>query len=73
MTGAMIARRPAALDEVRCDNCGAGPGEACRDRDGATRYLAHLSRQRAAVLVQTHQTTAVLSTRAHVAAQGNAL
>jgi hypothetical protein len=73
MSMAMIARRPAALDEVRCDNCGAGPGEACRDRDGATRYLAHLSRSRAAVLVQTHETTAALSSTAHVSTQGNVI
>jgi hypothetical protein len=73
MTRAMIARRPPALDEVWCPDCGAMPAESCRDRGGDVRYLDHLSRTRAAVLVQVHGCTAVLSTEAHIAATGDAV
>jgi hypothetical protein len=72
VSGAMIARRPPAVAEVGCD-CGADPGQSCRDRDGHVRYIDHLSRTRAAVLVQVHGCSAVLSTEAHIAAQGNAI
>jgi hypothetical protein len=73
MTGAMIARRPPAVIEVRCPDCGSAPSDACRDRGGETRYLDHLSRCRAAALVRTLTCAAVLETEAHIAAAGGVI
>jgi hypothetical protein len=65
---AMIARRPPAVLEVACPDCAAAPGASCKDPAGHVRYLDHLARTRAAVLVRTHGCAAVLSTEAHATA-----
>jgi hypothetical protein len=73
MSMAMIARRPPAVLQVSCPDCGAAPSEACRDRGGETRYLDHLSRCRAAALVRLVTCAAVLETEARIAAAGSAI